>query len=119
MVVIIFGGKVAIYNKIICLSYIHYRNYQKTIQLNEYVLIFFGIFVISNDDCWVICMLLSNVKSLFDHVIIKYTYSKVTTTQFIEHSTTERVAMPFKHKSGSRKRQEKKEQDEKAAKLPK
>src|SRR4029434_2252713 len=39
-------------------------------QLNEYVLIFFGIFVISNDDCWVICMLLSNVKSLFDHVTI-------------------------------------------------
>ena len=75
--------------------------------------------MISNDDCWVICMLLSNVKSLFDHVTIKYTYSKVTTTQFIEHSTTERVAMPFKHKSGSRKRQEKKEQDEKAAKLPK
>ena len=35
MVVIIFWEKVAIYNKIICLSYIHYRNYQNTIQLNE------------------------------------------------------------------------------------
>ena len=76
MVVIIFWGKVAIYNKIICLSYIHYRNYQNTIQLNEQVLIFFGIFVISNDDCWVICMLLSNVKSLFDHVTIQYAIVK-------------------------------------------
>ena len=42
------------------------------------VLIFFGIFVISNDNCWVICMLLSNVKSLFDHVTIQYTIVKPT-----------------------------------------
>src|SRR4029434_9251014 len=42
---------------------------------NEYYLIFFGIFChiqILNDDCWVICMLLSNVKSLFDHVTRRY-----------------------------------------------
>ena len=36
-VFIIFGGKssVALYNTIIRLSYINYRNYEKTIKLNE------------------------------------------------------------------------------------
>ena len=61
-----FWGKISnLYKNHMLILHILIRNYQKTIQLNEYVLILFGIFVISNDDCWVICMLLSNVKSIW------------------------------------------------------
>lgn len=37
----------------------------------------------------------------------------------IKRLRLKRVAMPFKHKSGCKKRQERKEQEEKTAKLPK
>ena len=65
--------------------------------------------MISNDDCWVIYMLLSNVKSLFDHVSIQYAIVK----------PIQRSQQHFKHTSGGGKRQERKEQEKKVAKLPK
>src|SRR4029434_7979700 len=40
--------------------------------ISSYFLWYFCHIQICNDDCWVICMLLSNVKSLFDHVTIRY-----------------------------------------------
>src|SRR4029434_2398772 len=36
--------------------------------ISSYFLWYFCHIQICNDDCWVICMLLSNVKSLFDYV---------------------------------------------------
>ena len=55
-------------------------------------------------------MLLSNVKSLFDHVTIQYAIVKLIrrSRQPSSLSTAQLVTMPFTHKSGSRKRQEEK-----------
>jgi len=44
------------------------------------------VFLSCNDDCWVICMLLSNVKSLFDHVTRQNLNVNVKTdTSYHEH----------------------------------
>src|SRR4029434_1691271 len=77
MVFIIFRGKssVAIYNTIICLLYIHYRHYKKADSnklIISYLICYFCHIQICNDDCWVICILFANVKSLFDHVTRRY-----------------------------------------------
>src|SRR4029434_8262113 len=69
----------------------------------SYFLWYFCHIQICNDDCWVICMLWSNVKSLFYHVTIQYAKIK---------------PIPSSRQPSS-KRQERKEQEEKVAKLPK
>ena len=37
-----------------------------------YLICYFCHIQICNDDCWVICILFANVKSLFDHVTRRY-----------------------------------------------
>src|SRR4029434_3788241 len=78
--------------------------YQKNCEISNTLLYFYLTFFY--------VMILRHFSVNFMHIF----YSVVNGAL---HSTTALVTMPFKHKSGSRKGQEKKEQEEKAAKLPK
>src|SRR4029434_8887690 len=71
----------------------------------SYFLCYFCHIQICNDDYWVICILLSNVKSLFDHVMRRYDIASLgaeSESQDLQADTVVYTCRttPFKHKSG-------------------
>src|SRR4029434_7957072 len=71
----------------------------------SYFLCYFCHIQICNDDCWVICILLSNVKSLFDNVMRRYDIASLgaeSDSQDLQAGTVGYTCRttPFKHKSG-------------------
>ena len=46
----------------------------------SYLIWYFRHIQICNDDCWVICILFANVKSLFDHVTRQYDIASLGAT---------------------------------------
>src|SRR4029434_4977718 len=70
----------------------------------SYLISYFCHIQLCNDDCWVICILFANVKSLFDHVTRRYDIASVGAESERQDLQADRAqperTTPFKHKSG-------------------